>query len=106
MIINNLYNLLLDDERTLSEAYFITNNKIYLNHEWKIVRNYDDFVETIIENGLPKIISFDHDLGIDKSGYDCAKWLIYYCIDENIKLKSQILIHSMNPTGSVLNYLF
>jgi hypothetical protein len=32
--------------------------------------------------------------------YDCAKWLINYCIDNKKELPAEILIHSMNPVGS------
>ncbi len=76
-------------------------------------KNYDDFVEEITYNGLPDAICFDHDLGltgeyyeennlpapeIDKTGYDCAKWLVDYCFN-----KQQVLppysIQSANPVG-------
>ena len=33
-----------------------------------IVRNYDEFVNCIKENGLPYLISFDNDLGVDENG--------------------------------------
>ena len=62
----------------------------YDNIFW--VKNYNDFIDWIKKNNLPDIIAFDHDLGdIDnifneKTGYDCAKWLIDYCIDNNKKL--------------------
>jgi hypothetical protein len=38
---------------------------------------------------------------IEKTGYHCAKWLIYYCIDNHKELPQVILIHSMNPAGSI-----
>ena len=38
-------------------------------------------------------ISFDHDMGEDKTGYDIAKYLV----ENNIKAKYQI--HSANPVG-------
>jgi len=37
----------------------------------------------------------------EKTGYDCAKWLINYCIDNKKELPATILIHSMNPAGSL-----
>ena len=37
---------------------------------------------------------------IEKTGYHCAKWLINYCMDNNLELPNEIIIHSMNPYGS------
>jgi hypothetical protein len=99
MVKINKYNLLLDDCRTILETYFVTGDKIYLDNDWEIVRNYVDFVNIIKSKGMPSLISFDHDLGLEKSGYDCAKWFIYYCINNDIKITSRILIHSMNNVG-------
>jgi len=106
------YNLFLDDIRELKEVFLYTKNQLYLL-DWIIVRNYDEFVKTIEERGIPEIISFDHDLSlehygsqlsydqyIEKTGYDCAKWFINYCIDNKKELPAIILIHSMNPAGS------
>jgi hypothetical protein len=87
------------------------------------VKSYLEFVENIQKNGLPDRISFDHDLGdehikfyfdngghenppnpekvsfIEKTGYDCAKWLINYCIENDLKLP-EFTVHSANPVGS------
>jgi len=84
------------------------------------VKSYEDFINYININGLPYIISFDHDLGeneakekvfegmskkqarqekkLAKTGYDCAHWLVEYCLDKNISLPYWI-IHSANPVG-------
>ena len=109
------YNLFLDDFRSLSDAYSYTYNPVYATKEWVIVRNYDEFVKYIEEHGIPEMISFDHDLAdvhytnqIDipyddykeKTGYHCAKWLIYHCMDNNKKLPPVIMIHSMNMVGA------
>ena len=102
---NTKYNLFLDDDRDPEDVFQYMKHPIYLiNDDWEIVRNYDDFVKIIQEKGIPDKISFDHDLGIiksiEKTGYDCAKWLIYYCLDNNKKIPAEIFIHSMNPVGS------
>ena len=112
------YNLFLDDFRFPYDAYKYTHQSIYKEKEWVIVRNYDEFVNYIIKHSIPDIISFDHDLGYEhynnysygdvidydmfneKTGYDCAKWLIDYIIDNDLKPPKEILIHSMNPIGS------
>lgn len=93
-----------------------------INVEW--VLNYDQFIQWIEKNGLPEIISFDHDLADEhyvpphlwhdyqkskeyqdnqnykeKTGLDCAKWLINYCINKDLSLPTYT-IHSANPVGA------
>ena len=77
--------LYLDDLRVTPEGF----DRVY---------NYVDFVEYITQNGLPDFISFDHDLGEDESGYDCAKYLVEYCIEHNLSLP-KFSVHSQNPVG-------
>jgi len=104
------------------------------NDDWHVVRNYDEFVAHIRLNGLDKyeVISLDHDLGdtaqeeyynnvspnyqldynniLEKTGLDCAKWLVAESMNSKIPLP-QIYTHSANPIGSanimgyVNNYL-
>lgn len=102
------YNLFLDDERNPIDVYGYTNNRIYMDMDWVIVRNYDDFIKTITYKGIPNAVSFDHDLGskndtynqfTDKTGHDCAKWLINYSLDNFSDLPKKILIHSQNLEG-------
>ena len=86
-----------------------------LNEHWVIARNYAEFVKIITEKGLPEFVSFDHDLEPDeivgdvmdiknckviiaKSGMDCTKWLVEYCID-NKQLLPKYFVHSANPVG-------
>ena len=108
------YYLFLDDFRSPEDAYLFRLNPIYMTEHWVIVRNYNEFINYIDEHGVPEICSFDHDLALEhyeshqeydqyteKTGYHCAKWLIYYCIDNNKKLPATILIHSMNVAGSL-----
>ena len=99
------------------------------------VLNYHEFVLWIERNGLPDVISFDHDLAFEhytpehlwvdyqlskehqdaqvykeKTGMDCAKWLVEYCMD-NKKTLPRFYVHSANPVGAdnirgiLLNYL-
>lgn len=100
------YNLFLDDER---------HPNAFLNdvRAWVVVRNYNQFVETIRKQGLPKFISFDHDLADEhyvqsvdygkfkeKTGYECARWLIEHCMTTKQPLPDW-QVHSMNPVGRV-----
>lgn len=108
------YNLYLDDFRDPKDSAFYLNNPIYETLDWIVVRDYDAFVKCVEENGIPEVISFDHDLASvhyqhqsdidydifsEKTGYECAKWFINYIIDNNLELPETILIHSMNPVG-------
>jgi len=74
------------------------------NQDWHIVRSYNQFVDYILKNDLPCVISMDHDLGLEKDGYDCIKFLVHYIMD-NFMLQNKevtlpvILVHSMNPVG-------
>ena len=61
-------------------------------------RNYKSAIASInyfstCEGGID-FISFDHDLGEKKSGYDIAK----YIVENNIPIKA-FSCHSMNPVG-------
>ncbi len=38
------------------------------------------------------------DYGTEKTGYDCAKWLVDFCIDTGTKFP-KYMVHSMNPIG-------
>jgi hypothetical protein len=103
--------LYLDDVRTPKDA------------DWEVVRNYDEFVAHIRMKGLEnyEVITLDHDLGdtamneyynnvhpnytldynniTEKTGLDCAKFLVAESMNTKIPLP-QIYVHSANPIGS------
>ena len=79
------------------------------------VKNYNEFVNWITQNGLPTEVFFDHDLSDirhipnsslviasdwneEMTGYDCAKWLVEYCMDNDLDLPMWS-IQSANPVG-------
>lgn len=79
------------------------------------IKNYTEFVKWITQYGLPTNICFDHDLSDinpvegsslviasgwndEKTGYDCAKWLVDYCMDNDMDLPDWN-IQSANPVG-------
>lgn len=110
------YNLFLDDIRRPEDAFGYMQLPIYISIDWIIVRNYYAFITLIQKKGIPEIISFDHDLAdvhykeqnfdyidenYEKTGYHCAKWLLDYCIDNDKEIPAEIIIHSMNPVGSI-----
>ena len=115
------YHLFLDDVRMPGDASWVR----LPSARYDIVRSYDEFVEFIQERGVPEFVSFDHDLadehyvamllesqgkhadyGPEKSGYDCAKWLVNFCDDQGVKFPGYA-VHSMNPTGAenIINYI-
>lgn len=71
-------------------------------------KSYDEFVDYLNQHvPLPDAICFDHDLGDpmaddngqnEKTGYDCAKFLVSMC--QNMKLKLPAFnSQSSNPAG-------
>ena len=104
------YNLYLDDVRFPKDSLKWCKEQPLV--EWVIVRNYNQFVEIIKQRGVPNHISFDNDLSDfdaanaktpnyqpkEKTGYDCAKFLVNYCQDNNVKFP-HYTVHSMNPVG-------
>ena len=113
----------LDDVRTPTQAVGDDNQS------WVVVRSYDEFVEKVNEIGLDNIqsISLDHDLGdsamsewknnvyhnykldydniTEKTGYDCAKWLVEQWMDD--KPVVTVMTHSANAIGSanIMGYI-
>ncbi len=97
--------LFLDDQRKTPVGF----ERVY---------NYPEFVSFVEKNGLPDFISFDHDLAdehykegaknnfvnfdysnvAEKTGYDCAKWLIEYCLKNNLEM-CEYDVHSLNICG-------
>lgn len=84
------------------------------------VKSYNEFVKYITNNGLPDAICFDHDLGKfteqellaigvskqearkrkgeEKTGFDCAKWLVDYCLDNDLDIP-KFGLQTSNPVG-------
>jgi hypothetical protein len=56
------YCLYLDDIRFPQDAFNYTKDIRYLKLQWTIVRSFDEFVKTIVENGVPILVSFNHDI--------------------------------------------
>ena len=93
-----------------------------VDKDWTVVRSYDEFVSTVMNIGLENIelISLDHDLGdtaiaewhrnvyhnynldynniTEKTGMDCAKWLVEQWMNGAPLL--DVVIHSSNAIGS------
>lgn len=75
-----------------------------------ICRSMDDAVWTVEQRGLPRFVSFDHDLAHEhyivgdgeKTGYTFAKWLCQYIMDNELEIPDDFgyHVHSMNPVGA------
>lgn len=121
-----MYKLFLDDERN---PYSVTWVELPLG-PWVIVKNYKEFVAYITKNGRPDFVTFDHDLAHEhyrqsmynpdrhynnyytdgtfkeKTGYDCAKWLVEYCIQNGWDFPDY-KVHTMNSIGreNIIGYI-
>ena len=86
---------------------FLDDIRVPKNDYDVIVRNFEEAINFVKENGIPTFISFDHDLGCDeignilKNGYDFAKWLVDMDIENIHKFPNNFTfdIHSANPIG-------
>jgi len=114
--------LWLDDARDPfdKEIDWVVFSPIGRNVDIAWVVSYKEFTEYIQTHGLPDGICFDHDLGdivekksrskgmskkisrqlkqMEKTGYDCAKWLVSFCLDNNKQIPPYN-IQSANPVG-------
>jgi len=109
------YNLFLDDNRKPSDVTWVELPLV----PWVVVRGCDTFISTISRYGLPRIVSFDHDLCDEhyeryfkakktgafdynnltvRTGLDAAKWLVKYC-EMFHKLLPECHIHTRNHFG-------
>lgn len=85
-----LYNLFIDDIR-----YPQNSNDV-------IARNSEEAINIIRSHGMPKRISFDHDLGGDDTSIVFIRWLTDYLLDHPTNLPNDFSydIHSANPVGA------
>jgi hypothetical protein len=125
-------NLFLDDIRSpnnVSRAYHGFTGKweeFPFHYSWDIVRSYKEFIEYILQKGLPERISYDHDLSLEhypltnddvekpieysthkeKTGLHCAIFVTEYCLVNNLELPDWY-VHSFNPVGrqNIINEL-
>jgi hypothetical protein len=111
---NKKYYLFLDDVRVPNDVIWVN---IPPHNYWNIVRSYNEFVNFISKNGVPEYICYDHDLSdmhyghglrgdsipydqySERTGYDCAKWLVEYCMKKGVKHPNYV-VHSLNPVGA------
>lgn len=112
------YILFLDDERHFMDVLgvnyrhsiglppFTKEQKRILGdadyEDWNIVRSTQEAQTAVVQLGVPKMIFFDHDLGLGRpTGYDFAKWLAEADMDGRIEIPGtmEFYVHSANPVG-------
>lgn len=60
-------------------------------------RGYEECIRLLMENkGNVEVISFDHDLGELKTGYDVCLWIVENEYYDGLKT---VILHSANPVG-------
>jgi len=65
---------------------------------WEIARTYKEAIDAL-KSGMVEVLSLDHDLGEDLTGYDIINWLERKVYHEEIEAPKEILVHSANPVG-------
>jgi hypothetical protein len=112
---------------------YLDDVRVPKDNSWILVKDYGEFVSTILKHGLESFdtISLDHDLGEtamaeyfnnvypnyelnydnikEKTGLDCAKWLVNHYLEkpkENFTFPL-VYTHSANPIGSanIMGYI-
>lgn len=111
------------------QKIYLDDVRTPIDPSWVIVRSYEEFVSTVQSIGLKNIevISLDHDLGpsalrewhnnvyvnyelnydniTEKTGYDCAKWLVEQWL--NGEPVVEVVVHSANAVGAgnIMGYI-
>lgn len=122
----------------MKKRIYLDDVRTPVDNDWIVVRSYDEFVAAVKDIGLSNIetVSLDHDLGdsamleyhnnvspnytldysniTEKTGLDCAKWLIEHWFELNASEDydirrmrfaktidfPEVYTHSANPIGS------
>jgi hypothetical protein len=122
----------------MKKRIYLDDVRTPVDQDWVVVRSYDEFIAAVKDIGLSNIdvISLDHDLGdsamqeyhnnvspnytldysniTEKTGLDCAKWLIEHWFElnasEDYEIRQmrftktidfpEVYVHSANPIGS------
>lgn len=85
-----MWKLFLDDEREP------------IGDDWVISRTAEDAQALVVRYGLPRFISFDHDLGDGLNGSEFVSWLIDHMLASGDQFPAEFgyMVHSQNPIGA------
>lgn len=86
-----MWKLFLDDERFPVEET-----------GWQIARSSNQAIEMVKNNGMPRFISFDHDLGDDDTAMNFIHWIIDELHNRQVSIPNdfEFDVHSQNPIGA------
>ena len=108
------YYLVLDDMRSIGDVNRRSpiGHEVPINKKVVLVKDYKEFITCIKKLGVPIHVWFDHDLSIDqsmhgtyddkeeKTGLDCAKFLVNYCSENNLTFPDYYA-HTGNALGKL-----
>lgn len=107
------------DKESKMRYLFLDDVRTPQDETWEIVRTVEEFSRWIQDNGVPEIVSLDHDLGEqmiyrgqsaedyeelrgqskELTGLDACQVLLAFCKDYG-DVPQNIFIHSANPVGA------
>lgn len=94
----NMVKLFIDDEREVKKVFPFVDEGA---DGFVVARSYDEAI-SFMERNCVRFISFDHDLGTDKTGLDVVKWMIEKDLNSGGKFIPEdfdFIVHSANPVG-------
>ena len=80
---------------------FIDDLRMPASADWTIVRSSQEAIDWLTKNGMPDMISFDHDLGGNDTAITIINWIIDGLLDGRLSLQDDFTytVHSANPVG-------
>jgi len=102
----NRYKVFLDSKLKPSDVIERLEDKTflhyYLEEDWEIARNYEEFINTILQKHTEEktlmFVSLGHDVG-EKNGYECVNWLSAYIAEFKMEFPT-FAIHTKNGQGA------
>lgn len=93
-------NLLRDDSCEYKPTWveYIVGHTNPGNWEIVWVKDYKQFTNFLELSGLPDVVCFDHDLGQQMTGKDCANYMVDILVERNL-FGPVIRSQSSNPSG-------
>ena len=85
----------------MSYKLFIDDERFPIGDDWTIVRSSQEAMDLITYAGMPKYISFDHDLGDNDTAMKLVHFMVARTLDtgEYDKFPRDFYVHSQNPIG-------
>lgn len=86
----------------MASKLFIDDIRNPPDDSWIVTRDIKSTIDFLSNNGIPDVISFDHDLGGDETSIAIINYIIEEILDDNLCLPKDFVyyIHSANPVGS------